>query len=100
IPSFPASPAPSRPSSADPPYNSGMWPNRDDTDRLLDDARTGEPAAVDKLLGEFREPLRRVIDLRLDPAIARRVDASDIVQDVLIEANQRLTDYLTSPGMP
>lgn len=77
-----------------------MWPNREDTDRLLDDARNGEPGAVDKLLGEFREPLRRVIDLRLDPALARRVDASDIVQDVLIEANQRLTDYLKSPDMP
>jgi RNA polymerase sigma-70 factor (ECF subfamily) len=77
-----------------------MWPNREKTDRLLDDARTGDRGAVDKLLGEFREPLRRVIDLRLDPAIARRVDASDIVQDVLIEANQRLTEYLKSPDMP
>jgi RNA polymerase sigma-70 factor (ECF subfamily) len=77
-----------------------MWPNRDDTDRLLDDARRGEPGAVDRLLGGFREPLRRVIDLRLDPAVARRVDASDIVQDVLIEANQRLTEYLKHPDMP
>ena len=77
-----------------------MWPTREETDRLLDGARTGEPGAVDRLLGEFREPLRRVIDLRLDPALARRVDASDIVQDVLIEANQRLTDYLKSPDMP
>lgn len=77
-----------------------MWPNRDETDRLLANARTGGPDAVDKLLGEFREPLRQVIGLRLDPAIARRVDASDIVQDVLIEANQRLTDYLKSPNMP
>ena len=77
-----------------------MWPNREETDRLLDGARTGEPGAVDQLLGEFREPLRRMIGLRLDPAVARRVDASDIVQDVLIEANQRLTDYLQSPDMP
>src|SRR5262245_14203303 len=77
-----------------------MWPNREETDRLLDDARKGEPGAVDKLLGEFREPLRQVIGLRLDPAIARRVDASDIVQDVLLEANQRLTDYLKKPDMP
>src|SRR3954452_5128939 len=77
-----------------------MWPNREQTDRLLDDARKGEPGAVDKLLGEFREPLRQVIGLRLDPAVARRVDASDIVQDVLIEANQRLTEYLKQPNMP
>src|SRR5436305_11159753 len=77
-----------------------MWPNREQTDRLLDDARKGEPGAVDKLLGEFREPLRQVIGLRLDPVLARRVDASDIVQDVLIEANQRLTEYLKNPAMP
>jgi RNA polymerase sigma-70 factor (ECF subfamily) len=77
-----------------------MWPNREETDRLLDDARNGEAGAVDKLLAEFRDPLRRVIDLRLDPAIARRVDASDIVQDVLIEANQRLVEYLKQPAMP
>ena len=77
-----------------------MWPNKDSTDRLLDDARAGKPGAVDDLLGEFREPLRRVIDMRLDPAVARRVDASDIVQDVLLEANQRLTEYLKTPAMP
>jgi RNA polymerase sigma-70 factor (ECF subfamily) len=77
-----------------------MWPNREETDRLLDDARAGGSGAVDKLLAEFRDPLRRVIDLRLDPAVARRVDASDIVQDVLVEASQRLTDYLQKPDMP
>ncbi len=77
-----------------------MWPNPEQTDDLLDGARRGEPGAVDRLLGQFRDPLRRVIDLRLDPAVARRVDASDIVQDVLIEANQRLTDYLKKPDMP
>lgn len=77
-----------------------MWPTPDNTDALLKDAGTGDGAAVDRLLGEFREPLRRVIGLRLDPVLARRIDASDIVQDVLLEANQRLKDYLKSPTMP
>ncbi|OWK46865.1 sigma-70 family RNA polymerase sigma factor [Fimbriiglobus ruber] len=77
-----------------------MWPNHEQTDRLLNDARDGKTGAVDALLGHFREPLRKVIDLRLDPVLVRRVDASDIVQDVLLEANQRLTDYLKSPNMP
>jgi RNA polymerase sigma-70 factor (ECF subfamily) len=77
-----------------------MWPSPDSTKRLLDDAKTGESSAVDRLLSEFREPLRKVIDLRLDPVLGRRVDASDIVQDVLIEANQRLTQYLGNPTMP
>jgi RNA polymerase sigma-70 factor (ECF subfamily) len=77
-----------------------MWPSREQTDHLLDEARAGRPGAVDHLLGEFREPLRKVVGLRLDPVLARRVDASDIVQDVLIEATQRLTEYLTKPDMP
>jgi RNA polymerase sigma-70 factor (ECF subfamily) len=77
-----------------------MWPTREQTDRLLDEARTGGSPAVDRLMTEFREPLRRVIGLRLDPVLARRVDASDIVQDVLIEAVQRLKDYLQAPNMP
>ena len=41
-----------------------------------------------------------MIGMRLDPAIARRVDASDIVQDVLLEANLRLVEYLKKPDMP
>jgi RNA polymerase sigma-70 factor, ECF subfamily len=77
-----------------------MWPTPEETERLLSDAQQGKPEAVDDLFGQFREPLRRVINLRLDPVLARRVDASDIVQDVLIEANQRLTEYLKSPSMP
>lgn len=77
-----------------------MWPAPDRTDRLLADAKSQSPQAVDALLAEFREPLRQVVNLRLDPALARRVDASDIVQDVLVEANQRLRDYLKKPDMP
>lgn len=77
-----------------------MWPNREHTDEMLDQARAGQAEAVERLLTEHREPLRRVIGLRLDPVLARRVDASDIVQDVLIEATQRLTEYLKAPTMP
>src|SRR5688572_29753037 len=77
-----------------------MWPTNDNTRRLLDQAKTADASAVDRLLGEFREPLRQVIHLRLDPVLGRRVDASDIVQDVLLEANQRLTEYPKNPAMP
>jgi RNA polymerase sigma-70 factor (ECF subfamily) len=77
-----------------------MWPNNDQTRRLLDDAKQGDASAVDRLLGEFREPLRQVIRLRMDQALSKRVDASDIVQDVLLEANQRLKEYLLAPNMP
>jgi RNA polymerase sigma-70 factor (ECF subfamily) len=77
-----------------------MTPNSPETQQLLDQAQRGDGAARERLLAEHREPVRRMIDLRLDPAIAARVDASDVVQDVLLEANRRLDAYLAKPVMP
>ena len=77
-----------------------MIPNPPDTEELLQQARQGEPAAVDRLLDRHRGPLRRMIGLRLDPALVQRLDASDVVQDVLLEASRRLHDYLNQPVMP
>ena len=76
-----------------------VWPNSPETQDLLDKARRGEAGAVDQLLTAHREPLRRMIGMRLDPALAARVDASDVVQDVLLEAHKRLQDYLRNPAM-
>lgn len=77
-----------------------MWPDATTTQELLKQARQGDAAAVDALLARHREPVRRMIDLRLDPAIVQRVDASDVVQEVLLEASRRLADYLRKPAMP
>lgn len=77
-----------------------MWPDADTTQDLLSLARQGDGAAVERLLARHRAALRRMIDLRLDPALRRRVDASDIVQDVLVDANRRLEAYLADPAMP
>ena len=37
--------------------------------------------------------------MRLDQRIQRRVDVSDVLQDVLIEANRRLQEYIKNPSM-
>jgi len=67
---------------------------------LLDRVRRGDGAAVNGLLERHRAAIRRMIDRRMDRVVQRRVDASDIVQDVMIEANRRLSDYLANPTMP
>jgi RNA polymerase sigma-70 factor (ECF subfamily) len=77
-----------------------MWPDPAQTQHLLNDARHGDAAAVDQLLDQHRAPLRRAIALRLDPALGQRVDASDIVQEVILEASQRINNYLANPVMP
>ncbi len=77
-----------------------MWPDTSQTQELLVSARAGDAAARNELLERHREALRRMIAMRLDPMLARRLDASDIVQDVLVEANRRLADYLEKARMP
>ncbi|MBL8850899.1 MAG: sigma-70 family RNA polymerase sigma factor [Planctomycetaceae bacterium] len=77
-----------------------MWPDSSATDRLLQDAAGGNPAAASDLLEQHRAALRRMIAVRLDRGVARRIDASDVVQDVLLEASKRLADYLQDPRMP
>ncbi len=77
-----------------------MLPDSDATQQLLHAARDGDSAAVSELLERHRDSLRRMVQARLDRAVARRVDASDVVQDVLLEAHGRLTEYLRSGSMP
>ncbi|MFN9293623.1 MAG: sigma-70 family RNA polymerase sigma factor [Planctomyces sp.] len=77
-----------------------MWPESDRTQDILRDVAGGDAEAVNRLMDRHREAVRRMVQLRLDHAVARRVDASDVVQDVMLEASQRLTDYLRNPGMP
>ena len=77
-----------------------MWPEGDQTQDLLKDVENGDTSAVNRLLNRHREAVRRMVQMRLDQAVARRVDASDVVQDVMLEASQRLSDYIRSPSMP
>ena len=67
---------------------------------LLERVRQGDGDAINGLLERHRAAIRRMIDQRMDRVVQRRVDASDIVQDVLVEANRRLKDYLANPTMP
>lgn len=77
-----------------------MWPSTDQTQTLLANARAGDGGAVNALLDRHRESLRRLVRLRIDRKLAARIDASDVVQDVLLEASRRLGDYLREPTMP
>ncbi len=77
-----------------------MQENTIQTDALLQNLREGNDKAVNELLERHRTPLRRMIELRLDRQMARRVDASDVVQDVFIEASGRLREYLENPRLP
>src|SRR5262245_40402772 len=75
-------------------FERAMWPDADETQHLLHRVAQADASATDELWERHRPALRRMIGLRLDQALSRRVDASDIVQDVLLKASQRLGEYL------
>lgn len=70
------------------------------TDQLLEQIRTGDGQAVDRLFSRHRDRLRQMISVRMDPRLAARVDPSDVVQDTLIVAAHRLDDYLAKSPVP
>ncbi|MCC6493565.1 MAG: sigma-70 family RNA polymerase sigma factor [Pirellulales bacterium] len=77
-----------------------MWPDKDETVELLDHARRGDAAAVEGLMERHRDSLHHMIECRLNAGVARRVDASDVVQEALLAASKRLASYLQNPAMP
>jgi RNA polymerase sigma-70 factor (ECF subfamily) len=76
-----------------------MWPDLSEVQTLLARAREGDTGAEDRLLELVREPLRRLIAQRMNRAVTRREDASDVVQLVLVEVHQRLREFVRNPTM-
>ena len=72
----------------------------DVTGGLLDRAGDGDLSARHELLERYRRYLRSLIAVRLDRRVARRVDASDIVQDTLADASVRMDHYLRARPLP
>ncbi len=75
-------------------------PEDPETELRLSRAREGDEAAVRWLLDRYRPRLRQMIGLRLDDRLASRLDASDVVQETLMDAAQRLDGYLRDRPLP
>jgi RNA polymerase sigma-70 factor (ECF subfamily) len=77
-----------------------MTENSSETGRLLQDAAAGEKESWGALLTRHEDRLRRMVALRLDQRLKGRIDASDVLQEVYLEASRCLADYLREPKMP
>jgi RNA polymerase sigma-70 factor (ECF subfamily) len=71
-----------------------------DTDVLLERIRQGDAGARGQLLARHRPRLKRLVALRLDRRLVGRLDPSDVVQEVLAEADRKLSDYLAKRPLP
>ncbi len=74
--------------------------NQDDTSTLLRHARDGDDAARQELLGRYRGRLERMVSVRMDRRLAARFDPSDVVQEALLAAHQKLSEYLEERPIP
>ena len=73
------------------------------TDTSARSVPTQPPISADDLSDQFmqaRGRLRAMIQARLHPLVAARLDASDVLQETYIEANRRLEEYQTDPRLP
>jgi RNA polymerase sigma-70 factor (ECF subfamily) len=77
-----------------------MPPPIPDTDELLQQASQGDAAARGQLLEQHRARLLEMVGWRLDRRLAARVDPSDVVQEVLAEADRKLDRYLGERPLP
>ena len=71
-----------------------------DTDILVDRAAKGDAAATEQLFARHRDRLRRMVAARMDRRLAGRLDPSDVVQETLAEASQKLSDYAKKRPLP
>ena len=71
-----------------------------DTEELLERAGQGDDAARQQLLLRHRNRLRQMIAVRMDRRLAARVDPSDLVQEALMDAHQKLSDYIRKRPLP
>jgi RNA polymerase sigma-70 factor (ECF subfamily) len=67
---------------------------------LVKRATSGDASSVSQLFGRYRERLKRMVRLRLDPRVQGRVDPSDVVQEALLAACKKLPDYLSDSRLP
>lgn len=66
----------------------------------MEQLRGGDRQALAALFEQHRERLRRMVELRLDPRLRARLDASDVVQEAFLDVARDLDSYLANPNLP
>jgi RNA polymerase sigma-70 factor (ECF subfamily) len=77
-----------------------MPPEETETEELVARAGRGDTAAREELLERYRDRLRQMVAVRLDRRLAARIDPSDVVQEAIVDASQRLSAYLAERPLP
>ena len=71
-----------------------------ETRELVERCRAGDERALEDLFSRHRDRLRHMIRLRSTPGLRRRIDDSDVLQEVYLEASRRVDEHLGDPRVP
>jgi RNA polymerase sigma-70 factor (ECF subfamily) len=77
-----------------------MVQTRIELDPLLEAAAGGNQEALAELFDAHRERLLKMIRLRLDRRLQRRVDTADILQETFLTVQKKFPAYAAAPSMP
>src|SRR6516225_7967799 len=69
-------------------------------EQVLQRLRAGDRHALAELFHSYRERLRRMVELRMDPRLRTRVDASDVLQEAYLDLARDLDAYRADPKLP
>jgi RNA polymerase sigma-70 factor (ECF subfamily) len=67
---------------------------------LLDRLRARDAEALGELFELHRERLWRMLYVRLDRRLSRRVSADDVLQEAFLDVANRIGEYLDGPAVP
>ncbi len=76
----------------------GDW-TREDED-LLRRAGSGDAGAIGDLFARYRPRLQKMLNVRLDRRLQRRMDTSDVLQEVYLEMARRMPEYVGNATVP
>jgi RNA polymerase sigma-70 factor, ECF subfamily len=76
-----------------------MDPTSSGSTDLLERLRAGDKRALAELFEGYRDRLRRMVELRMDPRLRARLDASDVLQEAYLELAGDLDAYLRDPKL-
>lgn len=68
-------------------------------DSRLSGMPVAELAALGQLWAEFLPRLRAMVERRLDPSLAVRLDADDVMSEAFLDAHRKWAQYRASPAL-
>lgn len=66
----------------------------------LKQAAGGDQSCWERVIAQQHDRLRRMVAFRMDSRLQGRIDPSDVLQETMLEAWQRLPEFVSDPAVP